>query len=169
MTLKTLMIIATYCINLLLFISKPARTKKALSLCGNKVMDVKATGSARSLMIYAFAVVLPGLLFIRDFGTFTEVVDCAISVVAFEMATRELALKDINGVYEKAVICGTNFVEYSDILAFPVLELPLEEQENYDPQTLAVVCNKSGTVNIAFASEDECKKATDLIRSLSGK
>lgn len=169
MNSKICMIIVTFFIEAVLISTVPFRKKKILSLCGKKLMDVKNSQTTRVFLIYLFCLLLPAVLLIRDFGTATEIIDCAISVLAFEMGTRELSLKGIYGVYENALIAGSTTVEYDDIMAFPVLELPEEEQANYDNTSLSIVCNKKGSMNIAFSSLEECKAVTQKVRELSKK
>ena len=169
MTYKIVLIIAAYILELALFLTIPSRRKKLQALCGNKVMDIKNHQSTRVFVIYLFCLIIPAILLIRDFGKAIEFVDCGVAVLAFEMGTRELTLKGHYGVFENALVAGGTIVEYSDIMAFPVLELPEEEQANYDNTSLSIVCKKKGSMNVAFDSLEECKAVTAMVRELSGK
>jgi len=84
------------------------------------------------------------------------------------MTTKDYITKGKSGIYENCVITNGVTVFYSDIVTFPILNFPEEEQEKYDHANLVAATKSKGNINLVFSSEEECKKATELIRSISG-
>lgn len=169
MNTNTLILIGTYVIIAGVLASMPARTKKTMAEAGELKLAVKNKVKISFIAIFAAAILLPLVVIFRDYSLLYNIMFCLISVMGSVITARDACLMGHYGVYVNCVIAGGICVRYDDIVTFPVLNLPLEEQENYDHANLVIATKSKGNLNMVFASEEECKKATDLVRGLSGK
>ena len=64
------------------------------------------------------------------------------------------------------LIVNSTFVEYSDIVTFPVLDLPKEEQENYPKNVLVVATESKGKVDLIFSSDKECALVIEKLKEI---
>src|SRR5574344_1006483 len=88
-----------------------------------------------------------------------------IYVLCF-IITKEIVLYSLNGIYQNGVICNSEVVYYSDIMSFPVLQLPKNEQANYDSSFLVVSIGRKDNINLCYKDEDECKSVLDAMLSI---
>lgn len=147
----------------------PFRGKKLLSKAGEMKMVLKNKVKVVFILSYVCCFAIPLILLFRNFSTIINLMFVLVSILASELISRDASLTGKYGVYENCVIAGGKCVFYSDILTFPILEFPEEEQAKYDHASLVAATASEGTVNIVFSDVSECSSATKLIRELSGK
>ena len=94
---------------------------------------------------------------------------CIVAVLACEMISKDFIMAGKYGVYENCIAVNGVTIFYDDIVTFPILNLPEDEQEKYDHANLVVSTKSKGNENLIFNDTDECTKATELIRKMSGK
>ncbi|MCQ2596238.1 MAG: hypothetical protein MJ181_00185 [Treponema sp.] len=169
MNFKITLIIITYILLIADVLSAIPRSKKIMSRAGKLILPVKNRSKIFFMGNYLWALFLPFILLIRDFRPAYEIIFCLVSVAGAEMNTRDFITKGQYGIYENCVIANGVTVFFDDIVTFPILNLPEEEQEKYDHSNLVVATKSRGNENLIFSSPEECKKATELIRNLSKK
>ncbi|MCF0242434.1 MAG: hypothetical protein HUK25_07335 [Treponema sp.] len=145
------------------------RSKKILAQAGALKMELKSKVKILFIVIYLFCFALPVVMFFKDFNILYSITFCLVAVLGCEVTTKDCAMLGKNGIYENCIIQGEIIIFYDDIVSFPILELPEEEQTSYDHSILVVASRLKGNVNVIFQSEEECSAATKLIRELSGK
>lgn len=166
---KLILMIATYILLALDVASIFLRKKRILSSAGELKMKLKSKVKIVFILIYAFCFALPAVIFFRNFSFLYSVTFCLVAVLGCEVTTRDTCTLGINGVYQNCVVIGDTKLYFDDIVSFPILELPEEEQEHYDHHVLIAASRLKGNVNLIFQTEEECRAATALIRELSGK
>lgn len=169
MNIKIPLIIITYLLLSADIISSIPRSKKIMSQAGKLLLPVKNRSKIFFMGNYLWALFLPFILLIRDFRPAYEIIFCLVSVAGAEMNTRDFITKGQYGVYENCVIANGVTVFFDDIVTFPILNLPEEEQEKYDHANLVVATKSRGNENLVFSSPEECARATEIIRKISNK
>lgn len=169
MDTKKLMLIATYAILAVILAGMPSRSKKIMADAGSLKMAVKNKPKISFIIIFIAVLILPFVVLFRDYSLLYTVMFCLISIMGSYITARDACLWGHYGVYENCVIAGGICVKYDDIVTFPILNLPLEEQENYDQANLVISTKSKGNLNMVFSSAEECKAAAEIVRELSGK
>lgn len=169
MNYKTLSLIITYILLLADILSIIPRRRKVTGNCGELKMKLKNKPKTLFTATYIACFLIPLLLFFRNFPLLNTLIICGACILGCEISTRDFILLGIYGVYEKCIISGGITVFYDDIVTFPILNLPEEEQEKYDHANLNIATKSRGNLNMVFANEAECTEATKLIREFSGK
>lgn len=169
MSYKFYLLIATYILLAAELASIPFRAKKIMSRAGEKKLSVRNRVKLTFVIIYVLCFALPLVLLFREFSVLYNIAFCLVSVLGAEVTTRDACVTGKYGVYENCVIAGGMCVFYDDIVVFPVLELPEEEQKDFDGANLVISTKSKGNVDMPFANETECKAAIKVIRELSGK
>lgn len=169
MNFKITLISVTYILLAADILSSFPRSKKIMSKAGKLLLPVKNKSKYFFLGNYLWTLLLPFVLLIRDFRPAYEIIFCLVSVIGAEMNSRDFITKGQYGVYENCVMANGVTVFFDDIVTFPILNLPEEEQEKYDHSNLVVATKSRGNENLVFSSPEECEKATELIRNLSKK
>ena len=169
MNIKIYFLIATYIALLAELVSITFRAKKIMARAGEKKLSVKNRVKITFVIIYAVCFALPVILVFREFSVLYNIAFCLVSVLGAEVITRDACVTGKYGVYENCVIAGGLYVFYDDIVVFPVLELPEEEQADFDGANLVISKKSKGNIDMPFSSVEECKAAVKVIRELSGK
>lgn len=169
MTTSTLIVILTYAALLAEFCSIPLRGKKILKEAGELKLALKNKIKLTYILIYLACLLLPLVVIFRNFSTLYNIMFCLVSVMGTEITSRDACVSGHYGVYENCLIAGGICVFYKDIVTFPILNFPEEEQEKYDHANLVIATTSRGNLNMTFTSDDECSRATALVRELSGK
>lgn len=169
MNFKLILIIFTYILLLADLGTVPFRSKKIMTSAGKLVMPLKNRSKLFFISMYLWAFFLPAILLIRDFRPVYQIIFCLVSVMGCEMNTKDFITKGRYGVYEHCVISNGLTIFFNDIVTFPILNLPEDEQEKYDHSNLVVATKSKGNENLVFSSVEECTSATKLIRELSQK
>lgn len=156
-------IIIAYCCIAGIYGSIPFRRKKILTVCGQKELDFAKKPGMKPIIITVLSIVLIATLFFRDFG-YAGFIIAGCAVLGVFLITKEAALLPLYGVYEKGIIASGTFIAFDDIVTFPVLNLPAEEQAHYAKNTLVVASAEKGNVELVFADEEECSKVVQLLR-----
>lgn len=162
---KTIIILICYIIMAaivpsLLIINK--RTLKAMGACLLKLPRKSAIGV---IVIDVIAILLPLLLFFRDYKNMNFLFT-SCSIIAFFIMTKDGFNKKNYGVYQKGLIAPSAVFFYEDILGFPVFELPPEEQAHYAKNTLIVVTKKASRQEIIFSSDEECRAVVEKLKEI---
>ena len=129
MSTNLIILILCYIVMIDILIFIPQNTKKLLQNAGNLIFSY---GRSTNIRFYTVCIVAFLLVFIVSFQkvSFYSIIIQLCGVLGLFIVCKEANLKKHNGVYEKLLIVNSTFVEYSDIVTFPVLDLPKEEQEN---------------------------------------
>lgn len=169
MNIKIIMLVVTLLLLIAEAFTIPFRRIKILGKAGKLKLKIKNKPKLLFISIYVFCAALPFVIVFRNFSILYNIMFCLISVLGMEMTVRDSCTQGAYGVYENAVIANGICVFYDDIVCFPILEFPPEEQEKYDHANLVIATKTKGNVNVIFSSEEECSQATDIIREISGK
>ena len=155
MSTNIIILILCYIVMVGILIFLPQNTKKLLQKAGNLIFSY---GRSTNIRFYT--------VFIVSFQnlSFYSIIIQLCGVLGLFIVCKEANLKKHNGVYEKLLIVNSTFVEYSDIVTFPVLDLPKEEQENYPKNVLVVATESKGKVDLIFSSDEECSLVIEKLK-----
>lgn len=165
MTSNLLLLILCYIIMISFLFFLPRYTKKILTTAGklllsfNKKTDVKYYG----VLIFSFLLVF--LMYFQQTTLYTVIIN-ACAVLGLFIVCKESTLKKCYGVYENMIIVNSTFVEYSDIITFPILDLPKDEQQNYPKNCLTIATESKGKVDLIFSTDEECQQAIQKLQEL---
>ena len=162
---KNIIIIACYVIMAAVIPYLLITNRITLKKMGECVLKLPRKSIAGVIVIDVIALVLPAILIIRDFRNMNYVF-AACSILAYLIMTKDGFNRKNYGVYQNGLIAPSAVVFYEDIIGFPVLELPPEEQENYSKNTLVLVTKKSSHLEIFFSSEKECREVLEQLRQI---
>lgn len=169
MNTKIIISAVTYVLLIADVATVPFRSKKIMSKAGELKMALKNRSKAYFYAMYAFAFILPAIIFLRNYSLPYNLMFALVAIMGAELTSRDFVTKGKYGVYEHCAIVNGITVLFNDIVTFPILNLPEDEQEKYDHANLVVATKSKGNQNLVFANADECQAATKLIRELSGK
>ena len=82
------------------------------------------------------------------------------------MQSPDLSGRRKNGVYENAIVFDGQIIRFSDILAFPLLNLSKEDFDAYEQSILIVQTKSKGAKSLIFQNPEECKKTVLQIKEL---
>ena len=162
MSLNLLILILCYAAMICTLIFLPQNTKKIVNKAGTLLYSLKNKNNLGfyAVCIVAFALVF--LLFFQQVTLYTVIIDlCA--VFGLFIVTKEWSLKKVYGVYQNLIIINSTVLEYSDIVTFPILNLPKEEQEHYQKNVLVVATESKGNINLIFETDDDCSKVIQIL------
>ena len=165
MSTNLIILILCYIVMIGILIFIPQNTKKLLQNAGNLIFSY---GRSTNIRFYTVCIVAFLLVFIVSFQnvSFYSIIIQLCGVLGLFIVCKEANLKKHNGVYEKLLIVNSTFVEYSDIVTFPVLDLPKKEQENYPKNVLVVATESKGKVDLIFSSDEECSLVIEKLKEI---
>lgn len=169
MNTKIIIAVAAYIFLMADIATIPFRSKKLMTSAGNLKMALKNRSKAYFYAMYAFAFILPAIILFRNYSLAYNLMFALVAVMGAELTSRDFITKGKYGIYENCAIVNGITVFFNDIVTFPILNLPEDEQEKYDHANLVAATKSKGNVNLVFANIEECQAATKLIRELSGK
>lgn len=154
MNIRLIMIIVSYAIFAGIILSIPLRKKLGLKKSGENVYKITGPSSFYFIGIYVVSLAVISVLWIRTFGDIMNFILCGCGILACELVTRSFSLKNVYGLYENGIIYDGVFISYDDIMGFPVLILPEDEQKNYDSKTLVIMTKTKGQKSFTFVSDE---------------
>lgn len=155
MNIRLIMIIVSYVLFAAILISIPFRKKFSLKKAGKLNYKITGPSSIYFAGIYIISLAVISIMWIRNFGDIMNFILCGCGILACELVTRSFSLKNVYGLYENGLIYDGVYISYDDIIAFPVLILPEEEQKNYDSRTLVLITKSKGQKSFTLISEEE--------------
>ncbi|MCQ2575592.1 MAG: hypothetical protein MJ162_02540 [Treponema sp.] len=165
LTTNQIIVIIAFVTLMIMMPSLFVMSKKNASKMGDCLFSFPKKPSLTAIASCVLSVVLLGVLLFRNFGYLTLILAGCCILAPYMMAKDSFSCK-YYGVYEKGMIVPGFTVFYDDILAFPVFELPPEEQEHYPKEELVIVTNTKGKFSVRFASEEECNKVIENLKTL---
>ena len=148
--------------------SIPHRRKKIFAQAGALRMSLKVASSKKWVGIAVLSFILILVVPLRNYSWFVNIVLLATALVAAEIAAREASGCGKAGIYEHMLISGTAAVLWGDVLSLPTLAYENDpETTQVDFKTLRVLTNNGAEQLILFESEDERKRAVELILELA--
>ena len=160
--IRLYIMLASYLIVAIILFTIPIRRKIAAKKAGNLLVEIKKSPLIYGIAVYVLSLGLISILWIREFGTLMDLVLCGCGILGSEITTRDVCLYKKYGVYDKGVLFSGQFIAFEDILSLPVLQLPLEEQINYDKCTIVFVTKSKGKKSMSFKTEEE----KDLVQNM---
>lgn len=148
--------------------SIPRRRRRIFAQAGALVMPLSLPSSRKWVAIAVLAFILILIVPLRNFGWFVNIVLHGTALVAAELSAREAAGSGKAGIYENMLVSGTSAVLWSDMLSLPTLAYENDpETTQVDFKTLRVITNSGAEQQILFESEEERKKAVEVILRLA--
>lgn len=166
MNINTIFAIISYILIAVVLLYFPLYKKNILVKLGKCHVDKKKKKSILSVFIYVLCFVMVLIELFRDLGLTLNFLISGCAVLGVYIITKEIVLYSINGIYEKGLVCNSEVVLYDDIMSFPVLQLPKDEQKNYDPSFLVISIGRKDNINLSYESEEECKIVLDQILTI---
>lgn len=162
---------------LILVILFPFRKKAFQKKLGKKLFAIK--NRTHKIFIIGIILLSPFLIFIqffREFQLYIHVVLSLTSVLAIEIALRDMLISKNNGVFENALLVDSRCIWKKDFCALPTLsyenfdEMDTEESLNIDAKevamkTLKIVTHSSGEIFISFYDKDERAEVVSIIQN----
>lgn len=147
-----------------LFFTIPFRVRNLKKNAGECILKLTQASVYKAVFIYLAGFLLIIFTMLIKFYPLYQCIFCLCALLGENIAMREFIMSGKYGVYENGIIASTQFVRFSDILSFPVLELPTEERERYNPCELSIVSKSKSNITLIFASKEECEKVTKIAR-----
>jgi hypothetical protein len=167
MTEKIIIAAISYAVYIAIWISIPIRSKKMMADSGAKVMDLKVASSKRWILIMAVCAVIIGLIFIRNLGTFMNVIVCLCALLAAWMSANAGSSYKYDGVYENMIVAGSNHIRYDNIDMLPTLSYENDpETIGVSKITLKVSVKKGSDMTLLFFDQEERDAAVAKILEL---
>jgi hypothetical protein len=165
MDIVFILLLISYCASLVILLSIPLRRRAVALRAGSRLYPIaaKKSGFVKGLFIVFLCAAIIFFVQTRYFSVFVNIAFCGTAVLGIEFAARLFTLLGLSGAWQNAVICGTDIVLYDEIVIFPVLQLPPEEQASYPKNVLTVETKNRGQVNLFFPDEASCKKTLEVI------
>ena len=163
--LNLIILIFCYILMISFLIFLPLYSKKLLSKAGNLYFSFNKKTDAKYYGVLIFSLLLIFLMYFQQATLYTFIIN-ACAVLGFFIVNKESTFKKNYGVYENMIIANSTFVEYSDIVTFPILDLPKEEQENYPKNCLTIATKSKGKINLVFSSDEECSLVIEKLKEL---
>lgn len=132
--------------------------KDILKYCGKKIFLTYHPKKNYRLVLFSGKIVLfmaIAVTYLTNFGLFVQIVLNSCYILADYIITREYLLNKNSGIYEHGIIQGSVFIKIDDIVTFPVLNLPKEEQESYPDYTLSVATKSKGNIDLIYKNKEE--------------
>lgn len=162
---KTIVSLACYIIIAFLIPILFVMNKRTLKAMGECLLKLPRKSSAGVIVVDFIALLLPLLLFFRDFKNM-NILFVLCSIISFFIMTKDGFNKKNYGVYQNGLIAPSAVIFFKDIISFPVFELPEEEQAHYAKNTLIVVTKKVSRQEIIFSSDDECRAVVEKLKEI---
>ena len=144
----------------------PVKRKKVIDEAGECIYGFpkKRTGFMIGVEVTAF--VLITLSYFIRYTFFVTIILCACGVLGAWIVVGEAALGGKYGLYENGIVAVGKYIPYDDIVTFPILNLPKDEQLNYPQNELVIASRKYGNIEIPFDSDEICREVVHLLRKM---
>jgi len=163
---KYIIIIVNYLVIALMLPYLINDNKKTVKKMGKCLLALPRKSSWRGILVDIIAVIIPLILLIRDFGNMNYLF-MGCSLLSFFIMTKESFAQKYYGVYENGFIAPSAVIFYSELLAFPVFELPEDDQAHYPKNSLIVVTTKKSRQEIIFPTDEECAQFVAKLREIN--
>ena len=165
MNLSILVLVLCYLAMICTLIFLPLNTKKILNKSGKLIYSLSKKNNIGFYAVCVFAFALVFLLRLKTVNFYSIVINlCA--VLGLFIVTKEANLKKVYGVYENMIIVNSSIIEYSDIVTFPILDLPKDEQEHYPKNILVLATESKGKTELVFETDEICQKVIECLKEL---
>ena len=144
----------------------PLRRKRSLNESGKIILGFPKKNNKFVIFVEILSVFLVTILFFIRYGAFVSVVLCGCGVLGAWIVVGEAALGKYYGLYENGIIAVGKYIPYDDIMTFPVLNLPKNEQLNHPQNVLVIASRRYGNVEIAFESDEVCSEVISTLRKM---
>lgn len=140
----------------------PLRTRRILSKSGKMILPLENGVPVKVIGMFILSGLIIAIIPMRNFAPYIQVVIALAALLAAWMAAKEASGLGKAGIYEDAIIWGTEFIPMDDILSIPTLAY-----EN-DPETVGVdmtaieIIRKSSAATVTLTLGTEEKRAETL-------
>ena len=161
-----LLVIAGYILFICGLIAIPVKQKKVMAIAGNCLYSFpkKRTGFIVGVEITAFVLITLSVL--MNYTFFITMILCACGVLGAWIVVGEAALGSKYGLYDNGIVAVGKYIPYDDIVTFPILNLPKEEQKHYPQNVLVIASRKYGNIEVPFDSDEICGEVIRILRKL---
>ena len=165
MDIISIILLASYCAMFILLLTIPLRRRAIMLRAGRRIFAIptKKRTFFKGAAIILLCVALVFVIKTRYFSVFVDIAFCGTAILGVEFVARLFSVATLCGAWQNAVLLDTEVVLYDDIIVFPVLQLPPEEQKNYPANLLVAETKSRGTVNLIFPSAEVCQKVLEVI------
>lgn len=141
-------------------------SKKNVKKMGECLLPFPKKNLVGMIAVDIAAAVLLAILIFRNFGNMTILLAGCCILSVYIMSKDGFTQKHY-GVYENGLIAPNHIIFFDDIIAFPVFELPPEEQEHYAKNTLVIVTESKGKIEIVFPTEEQCSLVVSKLKQMN--
>ena len=132
--------------------------KYILKYCGKEIFSTYHPKRKYKLSVFCGKIVLILAIAVTHFTNFSLFIRIVLNccyILADYIITREYFFTKDSGIYENGIIQRSVFIKIDDIVTFPVLNIPKEEQENYPDYTLSVATKSKGNIDLIYKDKAE--------------
>ena len=166
MDINLLLVLISYVLVGASFISIPLKRKNVMAEVGNPILLFPKKGYGFTIGVQVVAIILITILFFIRYTVFVSIVLCGCGVLGAWIVVGEAALGPKYGLYKNGIVAVGKYIPYSDIITYPVFNLPKKEQLNHPGNVLVIACRKYGNVEITFESDEICSEVVAKLREL---
>jgi len=160
---NVIVVIVAYVLYGLSFASIPMRKKQVVRETGKLVYSFGQKIGTRVLLIDVFSAALIALAFLNYSNPIIRFILAGCGVMGAFISTNDIIYKPLYGVYENGIISTEKYIKFDDIITFPVLNLPAEEQKDYPKNPLVLSTKTRGEVLIYFDSNEQSEVIQKVI------
>lgn len=156
MTPNKLILLISFIILFLLFISIPLRISIVQKKTGALVEKLNKKLSPKFILIYMLGFLLIVFAYAINFSPLYQGILCACALLGEEYVMREFAFSGKNGLYENGLISGGQFTLYSDIKTILI----------HSDTVLVINVYHKPDVNMFFETKEQRDSFLELIKNL---
>ena len=159
-------LIAGYILFASSLVAIPLKRKIVMAVTGELLYGFPKKRIGFMIGVEIAAAVLITLSFFIRYTFFVTVILCGCGVLGAWIIVGEAALGKYYGLYENGIIGAGKYIPYDDILGFPVLNLPKNEQLNHPQNVLIFISRKYGNVELSFETDEICNEVITTLRKM---
>lgn len=145
----------------------PFRKRRLARSAGRLVMPLENTSPAHVCAAFVLCAAIVALTPFRDFSPLVRAVLLLCALFGERFAANEALALGRAGVYENAIVSGTNAVFFDDIFSLPTLAYEDDPDTTMvDRQTLQIMKKNKSTVTLVFGSEKTRAEALAAVLGL---
>lgn len=152
---NVIVVIISYILYILTFVSIPIRKNLVMKETGKLIYSFSQKIGTRVILIDVFSAVLIALAFLNYSNPVIRFILAACGVMGAFISTNDIIYKPMYGIYENGIISAEKYIRFEDIITFPVLNLPADELKDYPPNPLVLSTKTRGEVLIYFDSDEQ--------------
>lgn len=168
MDIRLIIGIISYLLVFASIISIPIKRKSIDNISGKLILGFPKNKPVMTIIVDIVSLILITSvnLILKNYSLLIIIILCGCGVLGAWIVAGDAAMGPKYGLYENGIIAAGKFISYDDIITFPILNLPIEEQKNHPDNVLSIATRKYGLIDIVFSSEEVCNQVIKKLDEL---